>query len=324
MKSDYLFSVPFQVGGELITEKGYSLRKVWPYRPGRKPERAFGGRTYFSLSSEKETTEFDNRLTKTIVNFLSLIYGKVFFPHGLLQLNDERYLPFFDAYNLINYLEHPCFNSNPRIDFTLENRIDSCRQDFIRFINLLNNYSPKLEAFIRALNFYGKALREYDDNQVTSFILFVSSIEALLNHVKFNDDELKDNDLESLYQRIRTLVEDNKEAEKIIRIIEQRMFRIKRKFLALCNRYVDEHFFGRHDIGVEKEFQNKEGFESCLKAMYEARSVYLHTGVDLDSSLKIFSHTLTEKMIAVPVNRRKKISEIYSNMPTLLFTERVC
>jgi len=232
---------------------------------------------HYELFDLKKATRkgyyFKDGIIGEILSIMSVYFKCRFFPISLYRFELTKnslktkqnykfdYFPFNPAL-------HPSIFSNKRKNFN---------NGFSDFLNLIKLLKPALHMkFILACYHYSRALKEIGKDQEMVFIRLVSSIEALSKDfiLEKKDDLFKGKELNEII--INNLNEEEKGELKTI--FENR--KTKKKFI----RFIEKHSKGFFKGGNYKNKNTrifKKDLEDTLKAIYSARSNYLHEGLPM-------------------------------------------
>jgi hypothetical protein len=142
------------------------------------------------------------------------------------------------------------------------------------------------QELILSLDNYAKALREFGLDTELAFVRFVSAIESLSKRVNLRkrDDPFYGKKLENIVNKTVFRSLSGKDRSQLENIFNIRFS--KRKFI----RFIENHCVGFFKGGNYKSRLvrvNRKGLEKKLKAIYDARSSYLHSGEPMYLSLRL-------------------------------------
>jgi hypothetical protein len=249
---------------------------------------------------------------------LSIFFGKRFDRHGLFESNG-----IFEVPNLQNL--PPVFNRQ------LPFNSDSPRPDLPIELNLAHVASvvgiPFDDAFelrfrqllVSAGRYYVRALRLYQDDPELAFIDLVTCGEVLASFFDYEQAELEDPDLRSVLNRIESCAPDGVSLRKSV---EKRLHFIRRRYTRSLLALLTPAFFDRTEASYDHVALKLADIETRLKASYDLRSLYLHTGVRFANFLQPIQgiwEVFTEGLVVEP----PELAKALTRSPTFFGLERV-
>ncbi|MGE7191744.1 hypothetical protein [Lysinibacillus fusiformis] len=255
---------------------------------------------------------------------LSILYGKEFINHGALEAHGIHQLP--NINNPINNLyNYPQYNNNERVD--LEIPLD------LKYFHLVENimiYQPlkinpeSQRMILTAGKFYNRALGVFPNESELAYLDLITCGEMISNfmNIEYTDEIIYDENLMRTFNKILEI--DN--GEKIVRDLKKRLFQVKRRFVYALKFILNDSFFENSELtetyNGELGRLNKENIETILKAAYDLRSHYVHSGIQFGKSVWSFHH-FNETMIGRPYGYDKTVSKIIFKSPTFIGLERI-
>ncbi|TOB48130.1 hypothetical protein CGK04_23595, partial [Vibrio parahaemolyticus] len=158
---------------------------------------------------------------------MSVLFGKVFDSHGVLQQHGWAYLPDLSK----NYYLHNkklTFNSStPRVDFGIELNLKN--------INIIQDvlFDPDEETadaqstFWYAGRFYIQSLRTVEENPELAFLSLITAGEIMASYFKYSIDDLLDSSSKELLENLKALGEDG---EKLHKQVSKKLMGISEAF----------------------------------------------------------------------------------------------
>lgn len=254
---------------------------------------------------------------------LSILYGKEFKYHGLLETYGMHRLP-----NMNNepnpYYTLPFYNSTPRID--LEIPLDL--EKFVLIENIIiSEYTSVTEEFRKKIfaagRFYSRAIRIFPNEPELAYLDLITCGEIISSFYdnKFTDDELYDDQLLKYFKEIETL----KNGKAIANNIKKRLYQVKRKFTTSLLKNLNEEFFSKTEIinGNGYGRLTKENIESVIKAGYDLRSHYVHEGLEFGFFVTPHTNYFNELVIISSEGVDPKVAKVIKNSPSFLGLERI-
>lgn len=181
--------------------------------------------------------------------------------HGLKIKTENRFI-----YRFCNPLIHPQIFSSKNRNFAI---------GLINFLDTIKSLDTKYhQQFILACYHYARSLKEIGVDSEMVFIRLVSAIETLSKFIKLN----KNNDLfsgKAFEDIIKDDVLSRPEMEEFKKIFENK--KSKARFIAFVERYSGGSFKGGNYKAKHCKITKKQ-LPNVLRAIYDARSAYLHNG----------------------------------------------
>jgi hypothetical protein len=186
---------------------------------------------------------------------------------------------------------NPCFfypteNHDFRVDAPSAHSLNDC-SPIIEFILKIPNESPDPEdfqklcqIFFTAGKFYWNSIQTIEKDIERAYLDLITCGEILSNYYDLPEQERFGDDLVALLSRL----EDKGVTEGDINKIKARLFQVKRKFILMLGNLINENFFDRTESKDQSYRFLKEAvaegfsFEQCMKAAYDLRSQYVHSG----------------------------------------------
>ena len=217
---------------------------------------------------------------------LSIFYGKRFDNHGLIEGSGHFWVPRYEPISLNPCFFYPTENHIFRVDGTHTYSLSDCSP----IIDFMLKSPPETSdpegfyslwnSFFTAGKFYWRSIQTIAQDIERAYLDLITCGEILSNYYEFPDSEKHGDDLLSLLSRL----EDKGVLEKDINQIKGRLYQVKRKFILMLGLLVNNIFFDRtesKDADYRFAKEAPEGgysFEQCMKAAYDLRSQYVHSG----------------------------------------------
>jgi hypothetical protein len=250
----YLLSTTSRMIGEFELD-GLYITHAWPGRFNQQgPARSDLGpasRNTFVVSFKTERTPkaagamipdysyFGDR----IASILSLLFGKRFDQHGLLEGSGLFQIPDLSHFATFCIPALPHNSHAVRVDYPVPLNLGEIQ----RIVRLWGTPAPDprfLHTFYGAATFYHQAIENFDRDPEVAYLHLITAGEILSNFTHFETDELLDEQTKTHLQTIRS---DVKNGDKIARQLSGRMRQIKRRFIQTILRLVDDEFFTRSE-----------------------------------------------------------------------------
>ena len=172
-----------------------------------------------------------------ICSYLSVLFGKRFDNHGLIQGMGHFHLPDTSEFNI------PCNNKLPYNSYEIRNTFGVPLN--LEYFNVLEpiisgKFANKklLNLFSTACKFYLQALQFAEHDSELAYINLITAIEVLSSYQELNKSDLLDTDIYSYLESLR-----NDENMKVINQIESQLRSIKRLYIKTIIDLIDDQFF---------------------------------------------------------------------------------
>jgi Apea-like HEPN len=249
---------------------------------------------------------------------LSIFYGKRFDNHGVIESHGRFSMPLLNE--IAPTMKYYYFGSNnhqPRKNLSIELDLRNCKP-IIDFLIKKPNDQLK-QTFFTAGKFYLSSLQSADTDMEKAFLDLVTCGEILSNYFQYSEDEIYDSRLQEMLGR---LVE-NKVNQKDIELIKSRLYQVRARFSLTFKKLLNERFFDETESLQEFTKLTIENIESCIKAVYDLRSKYVHTGIDFGHWLVPHRAFMNEIQLGKPSVEDNELKKILSKVPTYIGLERV-
>ncbi|WP_214780628.1 hypothetical protein [Exiguobacterium sp. s22] len=258
-------------------------------------------------------------------SLLSVLFGKEFKSHGLLESNGNFRLPAIEtAFN--SYYKNPQYNYNSRVDLDIPLDLGK----FELLLPLLEDHKDNLELFnfqqiiLAASQLYNRSLSIYLEEKELAFLDLITCGEILsnLHSVNYSDELLFDSQLLTNFEKISSL----EGGDRIVRDLKKRLFQVKRKFTYSLQELLDDTFFVKTESSspdIEASKLSKDNIEVTLKSAYDLRSNYVHSGVKFGAYLESRSNSHYERNMFLFSQDNPSLTKILQNAPTFLGLERI-
>lgn len=251
---------------------------------------------------------------------LSLLYGKEFKYHGLLETYGVHRLPStnYDPNPLFNL---PIYNSSPRIDLEIKLNLE-----FFSLIEpLILEDTPHIseefrKKFLAAGKFYNRALRIFPAEPELAYLDLITCGEIISSFYdeQYSEEELYDEQLISYFQKIETL----EKGTSIANNIKSRLYQVKRKFTTALLKNLNDEFFKRNEASLAAGKITRENIETAIKSSYDLRSLYVHTGLEFGRFV-LPSQGVNEIVLFSPSGLSTQHSKAIGNSLSFIGLERI-
>jgi hypothetical protein len=250
--------------------------------------------------------------------YLSILYGKRFDNHGLIESLGNYWLP--------NYL--PSAKYEPKLPFNSQTdrpdlEIPRCLDEIRRIAPLLHEglIDSRFENFLMSAGrFYLHALQQAETQPEIAFLDLITCGEIISYFYDYDQDELLDDKIKMDLSRIEKGIDGG---SGIVRHIRGRLSSVKRRFVKTVLYLLNPYFFQQTEARWGSLIQ--ADISKRIKAAYDLRSRYVHTGANFGvwigpEHLRGFNN---EILIGEPVIEDQKLKKILIKSPTLIGMERI-
>ena len=201
-----------------------------------------------------------------VCSLLSLLYGKRFDSHGFVQSNGRFSLP-----NLAQFTSS-CIPTLPQNDHRERSDI-AIPLDFRQIVRikpiLMGQDTAVATALKAAAKFYHQALQNAESDPEIAYLHLITSGEILANVHHPQNEDLLDEDIRRVIDRVRGLVPNG---EKDARALASQMRQIKRRFRSTIIDLIDERFFRATEHETQWARLKAEDLPDRVSAAYDIRS----------------------------------------------------
>ncbi len=191
---------------------------------------------------------------------LSILYGKRFDNHGLVESVGNFWLPDYSHFG--NYNSKLPFNSQKtRPDLEIPHNLDEIR----RIAPLLHEGQVDLRFerfFWSAGRFYVHALQHAEAQPEIAFLDLITCGEILSNFFEYDQDDLLDDKIKECLNRIGEEIEDG---DAMVRLFRSRLFSVKRKFVRTILYLLNPYFFQQSEAREKYDKLNQDDISIRIK-----------------------------------------------------------
>ncbi|WPN22277.1 HEPN domain-containing protein [Pseudomonas marginalis] len=253
-----------------------------------------------------------------VCSYLSVLFGKRFDCHGLLEGSGFFHTPDLNLYNVI---------CNHRLSFN-SHKSRGCVAIPLRLENI-NALRPLLDGGVggeklvsiigTACKFYHQALRSAEHDPEVAYLNLITAGEIMSSCFEFSDAEVLDSETISILDNIRFHMEDG---EKIAKHLRGRMLSIKKRFVSSLLSLLASDFFESAECSHEYCKFKSDVIEANIKAAYDLRSRYVHTGVAFGNWVRTSSQG-EDVQFGRPCVHDKSYARVLEMAPTFHGLERL-
>lgn len=285
-------------------------------------------RNYFAVVFKIEPSERDKQnkvefpyfdwFGEFLCIYLSILFGKRFDYHGLIETNGFFFLP--DTFGFNSPIKYPYIginNHKPRKDLEIE-------LDFSNFKRIepimLGKVDERTISMINAAGkFYLRSIRLFEVEPELSFLDLVMCGEVLSNYYQYTDEELYDQQIQNQFTEIERNMDNGTD---ICRSIKSRLHQVRRKYVLTITRLLNSYFFQNTESLEGFTALKPNDIEKRVKASYDLRSLYVHEGIRIGNWLEP-QYFMNEIQVGIPVVESKTLEKLLCLTPTYIGMERI-
>ena len=248
-----------------------------------------------------------------LIGRLSIYFGKLFDSHGLIEGGGLFHVPEMRP-SFTPYPHFPPYSDTQRVDATTELNFANCGW-LARWLNASD--TEAMRAVYSAGKYYLRALRSFGHDATSAYVDLVMAGEILSDRHVLREEELYDADLLAVLKRL---------SEDDAKLIKKRLFQVRRRFSAGLSSHLNERFFARTEAKgppAQPARLTSSDIEKRLKAAYDVRSQYVHTGRTFGEHPRSIQNWRNEIPFGSPVTGNEALDEALAWAPTFLGLERV-
>jgi hypothetical protein len=206
---------------------------------------------------------------------LSILYVKRFDNHGFLVSHGMFYVPEFNEGAPTNYFNAAPYNHQPRKDggVPLELQRFASVAPIFTEESMEENFKSILLA---ASRFYLRSLQAFDQEPEAAYLDLITCGEILANFYEYTPDQRLDENTKQLLAK----VEKCEDGADLVHKLQGKLRQIKQCYTLTLIHLLTDIFFTGSECTMEAGVLEKDGIEKRLKASYDLRSKYIHTGIN--------------------------------------------
>lgn len=323
-----LISTPSHFGGsfENDTFRVVTTNQNVGVKTARRDERIY--RQYLEITVETPEYQYDtvvipdySQIGENFCIALSVLFGKVFESHGVLQQHGRAYLPDINSKKYLHNKNLTFNSSSPRVDFGVDLNLEN-----IKYIQDVLYEHDELTAgaqstFWYAGRFYIQSLRIVEENPELAFLSLITAGEILASYFKYSSDELLDSSSKELLESLKSMGDVG---ENLHRQVSKKLMGISESFCKFLIDCLDDEFFERSESKLDNQKLTKNDIKQRLKAAYNLRSKYVHAGKTPSGWMSVDYLNANEEVIAgSPVLSDPDMKRTIKRSPTFVGMERI-
>lgn len=262
---------------------------------------------------------------------LGFLFGKRFDFHGVIESDGMFHAPDLSELRSVELSESGPYNHQPRKDLEIELNLSH----FGRISRLFLDGTVPVDfvnVLFAAAGFYHRSLQIFDLEPGLAHLDLITCGEILCNHTNYPDTTLYDPEVLDALDKLRAVPDVGEQAH---RRLKGNLRQIKRQFTKTILDLLNDYFFINTEANehgrLTKSAKNpmwKGGSEEItierrIKAAYDLRSLYVHTGVDFSYAVLPLRPIFNEVQIGLRHFDSKTMEEAVLLAPTYLGMERI-
>jgi len=254
-----------------------------------------------------------------ICMYLTVLFGKRFDNHGRIESGGFYYLPQNKYADSVCISKLPQNNHSPRKD--LEIPLNLCEISRIERLLLDDSLEKRFKDFLHtSCKFYLQALQNFEKQPEIAYLNLITAGEVLSNYFNYEDDYLFDDQMKEIISEIEHSLENGK---KKANVIKSCLLQIKRRFTETIHRLMNNYFFSHSECAQENGSLKRVDFKNRIKAAYDLRSKYVHTGISFGNWIALEIAKNNEVPVGGAAVNDREFEKILNTSPTYYGLERV-
>lgn len=254
---------------------------------------------------------------ETVCAYLSVLFGKRFDCHGLVEGTGHYRIPDFTAYSRICNPNLPFNSHKARNCFPIPLEIG-------QFSSVEKVLDAEIDEMLRSklgatCKFYMQALQNAEHNPEVAYLHLITAGEILSSFCKYSKEEILDQRTIDDLNFIKNQIENG---SKIANRISKRLISVKRIFVKSLSSLLDDQFFLTAEPEAKFGHFKPKDIEKNIGAAYDLRSKYVHTGVPFRRWIEP-SRGYDDIQFGEPVIANREFAKILARAPIFAGLERL-
>jgi hypothetical protein len=259
-----------------------------------------------------------SQIGESMASLMSVLYGKRFDSHGVIEGNGHFSLPDTTVFALISDSDLPHNSHRIRANLPVELDIREVAQVITFFTHERAN-ERFAQTFETACSFYSRSLRTCENDPEVAYLHLITAGEILASYFERDQDDLLD---ESMKSALIAIASGLPNGDKIVRTIRGRLLQIKRRFVKAFMELITADFFVNSESSQAFLALNFDTFEQRMAAAYDLRSQFVHTGIHFGTWIAPRGTQRAEIQHGKPIVPNKKFAKTLATAPTFIGLER--
>jgi hypothetical protein len=260
-----------------------------------------------------------SQIGESMASLMSVLYGKRFDSHGVIESNGHFSLPDTTVFALISDPDLPHNSHRIRANSPVELDIREVAQVVTFFTHGRANERFS-QTFETACSFYSRSLRACESDPEVAYLHLITAGEILASYFERDHDDLLD---ESMKSALIAIASGLPNGDKIVKTIRGRLLQIKRRFVKAFTELVTADFFVNSESSQAFFALNFDTFEQRIAAAYDLRSQFVHTGIHFGTWIAPRGTHRAEIQHGKPVVSNKDFAKTLATAPTFIGLERI-
>lgn len=253
-----------------------------------------------------------------ICAYMSVLFGKRFDCHGLVETNGFYQIPDLTAYKRTCNQKLPFNSHKERNCFPVPLKIDQISS--IERVLIDTKIDPKLRSRLDAIcRFYMLALQNAENNPEVAYLHLITAGEILSSFSQYPKEDMLD---EKIITDLNTIRDKIKDGDKIANRISQHLTTVRKSFVKSLYSLLDDSFYTTAESKQGFGHFKPENIEGNIAAAYDLRSKYVHTGMSFGRAIES-SRDYNDLWPSKPLVDDKKLAKILKKAPKLAGLERL-
>ncbi len=168
---------------------------------------------------------------------------------------------------------------------------------------------------------YLSSLQLFELEPEKSFLDLITCGERLSNYYDYTDDILYDEEMKKIFHKIESTIEDGL---LIVKKIKSNFSKVKRRYTLTIMKLLNDYFYSNYECTEAINSLTKQDIEGRVKAAYDLRSRYVHTGIPFGRWLYPDPKYLNEVQMGTPVvDDDRELQRLLVLSPTFIGMERI-
>jgi len=254
-----------------------------------------------------------------LCGFLSLLFGKRFDAHGLVESSGYYSTPDHSQIPAFCNPTVPWNSSKPRANFPIQLNLVELRrlEPLLARPQIDDNLHRSFEA---ACRFYLQAVQAAESDAEVAYLHLITAGEILSNRQEYEVEDLIPDDILAALEKLSEVPDGGQAAASQLR---QQLRQVRRRFVRTYCDLVDEAFFGKSESRDEYFTFKQESFKKSISAAYDLRSRYVHTGVHFGRWVNVGAPAWDVQVGEPVIDHDPSLGKLIAQAPTLAGLERV-
>ncbi|MAD76480.1 MAG: hypothetical protein CML20_17115 [Rheinheimera sp.] len=252
---------------------------------------------------------------------LSVLYGKRFDFHGLIQQHGWPYIPLIESSHQICNTNLSFNSTAERVDYKIELNLENVRLIENVLFQHDSETTDAQSTFWYAGRFYIQAIRVVEESPEVAFLSLITAGEIIASYFEYPVEDLLDQSAKKLLIDLNELGELGR---KLHKQVAPKLTGISEAFCKCILDCLDKDFFSRSEAVNDFEKLTELDIKQRLKAAYNLRSKYVHAGKLPSSWMAVnYLNDNQEVIHGDPVIGDKDMQKSIKRSPTFIGLERI-